>query len=247
MVSRQLHSLSMAILFLLFAGTSVRAQGALRGRVSLIRRRRDCRRGRRRRCDPSAHAYGRAGRFAFSNVPRGEHEISVRRLGYQPTTTKGVVGAISRSSYDIVMSMTATVVAGVDVNASEQRSGSDRGLLSTPRSRGRWHVFHPRGNCRAKCRAAPPTYAQMSWSTDREASRWRKRREVHREAPVHALYLAGRPGIHRNTELDNISVTDIEGMELYSGPSTTPMQFSHGWLSSDCGAIVVWTRIPGSA
>ena len=37
---------------------------------------------------------------------------------------------------------------------------------------------------------------------------------------------------------------DIEGIELYSGPSSTPMQFA----SSDgktCGTVVIWSRPPG--
>ena len=48
-------------------------------------------------------------------------------------------------------------------------------------------------------------------------------------------------------ELDNIPVNDIEGMEVYSGPSETPMQFSHHASRMDCGAIVIWTRIPGKS
>ena len=80
-----------------------------------------------------------------------------------------------------------------------------------------------------------------------------RQRGAHSGAQLHfaavdgdcAIWLDGQEV--RDMELDNIPVNDIEGMEIYSGPSTTPMQFSHGWSRTDCGAIVIWTRIPGSS
>jgi hypothetical protein len=47
-------------------------------------------------------------------------------------------------------------------------------------------------------------------------------------------------------EIDELMASDLEGIELYAGPSTTPMQFSHAQTSSTCGTIVVWSRSPGS-
>jgi outer membrane receptor for monomeric catechols len=46
-------------------------------------------------------------------------------------------------------------------------------------------------------------------------------------------------------ELDDLPVNDIEGIELYQGPSTTPMQFSQALSVTTCGTIVVWSRPPG--
>lgn len=40
--------------------------------------------------------------------------------------------------------------------------------------------------------------------------------------------------------------SDIEGVELYNGPFTTPMQFSQYSSSSTCGTIVIWTGVPGT-
>ena len=42
------------------------------------------------------------GRFTFSKLAPGQYEVSVRRLGFQPTSVKAVVGALTYS-YDIVM------------------------------------------------------------------------------------------------------------------------------------------------
>jgi hypothetical protein len=46
-------------------------------------------------------------------------------------------------------------------------------------------------------------------------------------------------------EMDDFPASDVEAMELYPGPATTPMQFSQG-TTLTCGAVVIWTRIPGT-
>jgi len=46
-------------------------------------------------------------------------------------------------------------------------------------------------------------------------------------------------------EVDDLRTGDIEGIELYRGPSVTPPQFSTGGGVVQCGTIVVWTRHRG--
>jgi outer membrane receptor for monomeric catechols len=48
-----------------------------------------------------------------------------------------------------------------------------------------------------------------------------------------------------NVEVDDFPLRDIEGIELYNGPSSTPMQFSQGAVTS-CGTVVIWSRVPGT-
>jgi hypothetical protein len=47
-----------------------------------------------------------------------------------------------------------------------------------------------------------------------------------------------------NFELDEMPPRDIEGIELYHGPSTTPMQFTMDDIKA-CGTVVLWSRPPG--
>jgi hypothetical protein len=48
-----------------------------------------------------------------------------------------------------------------------------------------------------------------------------------------------------NTEIDDYPVSDVEAIELYSGPAATPLQFSQSASAYTCGTVVIWTRIPG--
>ena len=47
----------------------------------------------------------------------------------------------------------------------------------------------------------------------------------------------------RNMELDDLSVSEIEDIEIYRGPSAVPPQFKQN--SNRCGALLVWTREGG--
>jgi hypothetical protein len=43
-------------------------------------------------------------------------------------------------------------------------------------------------------------------------------------------------------DVDEIPVSWIVGIEIYSGPETTPVVFGQG----ACGVIAIWTAVPGS-
>jgi hypothetical protein len=42
---------------------------------------------------------------------------------------------------------------------------------------------------------------------------------------------------------EEFSPDNVEAIELYASPATTPPQFST--RSRTCGTVVVWTRLPG--
>jgi len=43
-------------------------------------------------------------------------------------------------------------------------------------------------------------------------------------------------------DVDDIPVNWIVGIEIYSGPETTPVIFGQG----PCGVVAIWTAVPGS-
>ncbi len=184
------------------------------------------------------------GRFTLSKVPRGEYELSVRRLGYKPTTIKAVVGDMTYS-YDVTLAQQAAELGGVNVNADiklrlgiedfyRRRAGGAGGTFFT-----RTEIAARNAHRTTDVLRNSPGVRIVSSRTG-NGIRFNGKRQC---AP--AIWLDGQEV--RDMEIDNIPVTDIEGMEIYSGPSTTPMQFSHGWSRTDCGAIVIWTRIPGTS
>lgn len=245
MTDRQLYSICACLALLLFAAAPAFGQdGTVRGRildsagvaipdadVAIV----------------SAHQLTRSdaqGRFTFSKLARGQYEVSVRHLGFQPTTVKAVVGDLSYS-YDIVMLAQAATIAGVDVTADTRlRLGIED--FYRRRARGMGGAFFVRAEILAR-NAHRTTDVLRNTAGLRVVGRG-VRFTGSGSAPrgcIPTLWLDGQPV--DGMEVDNIAVTDIEGIEVYSGPSETPMQFSHRVSHLDCGTIVIWTRIPGSS
>jgi hypothetical protein len=184
------------------------------------------------------------GRFVISNVPRGAYEVSMRRIGYEPATITAVVGDLAYS-YDVVLSAQATTIPGMTASADMKlRLGIED--FYRRRARGAGGTFFTRAEIARRNPRRTTDVLRNSPGLRIVSSRSGTgiRFSGKSQCPP-AIWLDGQEV--RDMEVDNISVTDIEGMELYSGPSTTPMQFSHGSSRADCGAIVIWTRIPGTA
>lgn len=246
MLNRQLHSFTIALLALLLAGPPLLAQtGVVRGKVT------DSTGAPIADADVAIvelHMLTRSdaqGLFSFSKVPRGEHEVSVRRIGFQATTVKAVVGDLEYS-YEVVLPVQPTTIAGVNVNSSEVKLRLGIEDFYRRRARGMGGTFFTRQEIIARnprrttdVLRNSPGLTIVGMRGGGTGVRFTGKRQC-----TPALFLDGQEV--RDMELDHIPVNDIEGMELYSGPSTTPMQFSHGWSHTDCGAIVIWTRIPGT-
>lgn len=47
----------------------------------------------------------------------------------------------------------------------------------------------------------------------------------------------------RNMEIDDYPASELEGIELYDGPASTPGEFIRGPIIN-CGTVVLWSRVP---
>ena len=45
--------------------------------------------------------------------------------------------------------------------------------------------------------------------------------------------------------VDDVPVSDIEALEVYRGPSGLPPEFNSRFTNAQCGAVIIWTRVPG--
>jgi hypothetical protein len=189
------------------------------------------------------------GRFSFARIPRGTHELSVRRLGYRPEQVKVVVGDLAYS-YSVTLVPQPLMLGGVRVDAAEERLRLGIEDFYRRRAKGLGGTFYTRSEILARnarlttdvIRNAPGIrivrtrgIAGVRFSGSSSSS---SRREC---GPV--IWLDGQEV--QGMEVDQIPIHDVEGIEVYSGPSTIPMQFSPKQSRDACGAIVIWTRIPG--
>jgi hypothetical protein len=188
------------------------------------------------------------GRFYFAQIPDGRQEVSVRRLGFTPR--KIFVHADSLpDTLRVALAAEPHVLAGVGVTASETRLR--RGIEDFYRRRVKGvGTYWTRDDIDAR-------HTQRTSDLMRGAPGLRLVRivggglgvrmqstSIVRRDCIPMIWVDGQraPGL----EVDDILTQDIEGIEIYSGPATTPTQFSQYSSSSTCGTIVFWTRIPGN-
>jgi hypothetical protein len=191
----------------------------------------------------------RAGVFTMDHVPVGATKLAVRRLGYEPQYLDIAVENGATDTIRVVMRVQAQILAGMDISAQEMRR---RAAIEDFYRR----AVRGQGN-----------YITREDITERHAIRLSDalagvpgldlvRRGGHRGMAVRFMNssVVRRDCVPQywldgvrvdDVEIDDFSPSDIEGIELYQGPSTTPLQFSQG-SATKCGAVVIWTRIPGT-
>ena len=187
------------------------------------------------------------GHFALPGVPKGDVEISVRRIGYEPQLVRFVVSGGPADSIRVVISELPEVLEAVTVSAAERHRRQRIEDFYWRRARG-IGTYVTREEI-LKRRASVPsdvlrTAKGIQFVRTRTGTGIRFSSAAGARAGcVPMIWIDGQraPGM----EIDEIPLNDIEGIELYNGPSTTPAEF---WQANgtQCGTIVVWTRLPGS-
>jgi hypothetical protein len=187
------------------------------------------------------------GRFEFSKVPHGKTELSVRRLSYEPRTVNVVVAADPGDSLFIVTLLAhPAFLNAVNVTKGEvrQREMIEDYYRRVTRGVGQYIT---RGDIEKRWGGTPSDLLRSTPGVRmvRVASGKGIRfptTSINRRDCAPMIWVDGQraPGM----EIDDITLGDIEGIELYSGPSTTPMQFSQAQGANSCGTIVIWSRPP---
>jgi hypothetical protein len=187
------------------------------------------------------------GRFVFLKVPPGNTELSVRRLSYEPRTVNVIVTAGPGDSlFFVTLFAHPAFLNAVNVTKGEirQREMIEDYYRRVTRGVGQYVT---RGEIEKRWGGTPSDLLRstpgirMVRVSSGKGVRFPTTSIGRRDcAPM--IWIDGQraPGM----EIDDISLGDIEGIELYSGPSTTPMQFSQAQGANNCGTIVIWSRPP---
>jgi outer membrane receptor for ferrienterochelin and colicins len=182
------------------------------------------------------------GRFVLDALPMEDVEVTVRRLGYAPGKLRVKIKSVG-DSIRVTLTELPELLQGM--TATQQRARLEIEQFYRRRARG------------------PGTFFTRDEIEDRHAIAMS---DMLRMAPgVQVVRLAAGNGIRFTSgsarrgcaplvwidgqkapgmEVDQIPLSDVEGIELYQGASTTPAQFFQN-TATTCGTIVVWTRLPG--
>ena len=192
------------------------------------------------------------GRFFFTRMYSGVVEISIRRLGYEPmkARVKLIEGRVE--VIDVILVARPALLDQIDVSdqAARQRLGIEgfhqRRLqgLGTYVSREDIEKRNT-ASVSAILRTVPGIrFISIRGNSSAQGVRFNNTSIRQRDC-MPMIWLDGQaaPGL----EVDDLILPDVEGIELYNGPATTPMQFSQQQNANTCGTIVIWSRPPPSA
>ncbi|NUP55819.1 MAG: TonB-dependent receptor plug domain-containing protein [Gemmatimonadaceae bacterium] len=189
-----------------------------------------------------------SGGFRMVNLPVGIGKVTVRRMGFGPATAEVRLRSGRTDSLVFALNPLATTLAGVLVE-DEYEARSHRLLAGfwERRSRG-FGYFLTRDEIEKRdahefadlARMAPNVL--VGTRNGRRVIRF-TRSATARDCPPQ--YVVDGMKIE-NGSPDEFTPQDVEAIEFYSGPATIPPQFAPRFNSYTCGAVVIWTRLPGS-
>lgn len=188
-----------------------------------------------------------SGAFRFASLPAGRASLEARRLGFAPATMQLRLRAGQTDS--VALAMTAVVASLPGVLVEDEHDARSKRLLAgfwERRGRG-FGYFITRDQIDQRdphdfvslARMVPSVYVQTR--NGRRVLRF-NRAGTRGDCPPQYFVDGMRL---ENATPDEFSPHDVEAVELYSGPSTTPPQFAPRTFNYTCGAVVIWTRLPG--
>jgi hypothetical protein len=187
------------------------------------------------------------GGFRIPSMPVGPASIALRRLGYAPAVIDVRLRAEEIDS--IVISMSALPANLPEVAAVDEHDARSKRVLSRfweRRSSG-FGSFLTRDEIESR---NAPDFAelvrtvrgvQIRTVNGRKVIRFSRTGSVRDCPPQYILN-----GIRiENGSPDEFAPEDVEALEIYQGISVLPIEFQPRPNSYTCGAVVIWTRIPG--
>ena len=184
------------------------------------------------------------GRFFLTHLAPGAADVLVRRLGFSPRRVSMTLVEGRTDSLVIVLAAFPVELAGINTEAATmgrladferhringQGIYMDRAELEKRRTPRLSDVLRRMPGIRIVSDRAGRSMLRMGRSSSA------------RDCPpefwidgVRAQFLG----------VDDVPVGDIEALEVYRGPSGLPPEFNSRFSNAQCGAVVIWTRIPG--
>ncbi|MFI5256074.1 MAG: carboxypeptidase regulatory-like domain-containing protein [Gemmatimonadales bacterium] len=189
-----------------------------------------------------------SGGFRLASLVPGATTLMVRRLGFAPDTEHVILRPGRTDSLVLALTSVAATLPGVLVqDAADERSHRLLADFWARRDKG-FGSFITRQEIEQRDAHSFVDLTRMIPSlrvvtvNGRPALRF-NRSVGGRDCPPQ--YVVDGMRIV-NGSPDEFSPSDLEAVEIYAGPATTPPQFVSPPYSYTCGAIVIWTRLPGT-
>ncbi|HKO15409.1 MAG TPA: TonB-dependent receptor [Gemmatimonadaceae bacterium] len=188
------------------------------------------------------------GHFRVANVPAGAVDVRFRRFGFEPKTAHTDVTAGKEDEMLVSLDEIALELPGVTVEEETRRRQLMHDFLDR-KSRG-FGQFITREEIEQRhpvvlsdmMRMIPGARLIPNAVGNTSTLRFARATLPGRDCPPQ-YWVDGVKAWMLN--IDDIEPSDVEGIEIYQGPSGLPPQYNTRDGTTICGTVLIWTRIPG--
>ncbi len=191
----------------------------------------------------AATATDAAGNFRLQRIPAGTVVVNVRRLGYRPRSISVEHALTTETTVEVRLSAVPDVLPTVEVRRRGEASDSRLAGYNSRRERRVGH-FVTREQLD---RHDSPRFADVLRSIPGVVVKPLRGSGGGRTVTIRGncsplVFLDGFPATSGALDLDMIDLATVEGIEVYSGLATVPIEFTSVQGTERCGVIAIWSR-----
>jgi TonB family protein len=181
------------------------------------------------------------GEFRLKNVPAGDLQVRIRRLGFKPDTS--IINVLAGQTAPLMIALVPLPILLNPVTILGKHYTGRLASFYQRRDRGMGHYYtreeiekrNP-ANTTDLLRTVPGIRLQPL-GFGRQTLRFRGAR-----CPP-LVWIDGSPLGAGEFDIDNVPSRSIEAMEVYTGIAALPSEFTAGpTTTTSCGTIVIWSR-----
>lgn len=184
-------------------------------------------------------AQGRAG---WQGLPPGEIAVAVRPVGYAPLDT--VLTVASGQTLVAVLTLAPATLGEALVESESLNDAMLRRRGFFERREGRAGIFLTRAEIerRGAIQFSDVFRSMLGFRVERERG---QAAIVSSRNPTcrPEVFVDGTRAAGMADQIDALLLAGVAAVEIYRGPSETPMSFSRRGPGAPCGAVLVWTQI----
>lgn len=182
------------------------------------------------------------GNVVFTKVPEGRGWMHAKRIGFRPDSIPLTISGNEPPLATLSMTRVAVELSAVRVLGRREIQGPMGGFFRRQQTNGGGHFFSAAELDRRNAINMTDVFRGipgMRIESNGPISRVRMRNS--RCAPL--VWLDGQPLFAGEVDLDAFDPRSFEGIEIYSGPATVPVEFQGNQrMSSSCGTIILWSK-----